>query len=135
MLKTYDRAWEVEGRGHSKARLAQLNFETAAKGEKERRERARQNGAPYIKERLALFTVYGYSGKAESKESQALWETTRKKICALKQDHRHRFDTIVVAGDFNMCASTELDTDREGASGQKEPEAAMLEGALRELKV
>ena len=135
MLKTYDRAWEVEGKGHSKARLLQMNFESAAKGEKERRERAAQDGAPYIKEKLALFAIYGYSGKAESKESQALWETARKKIRALRQDHRHRFDTLVVAGDFNMCASTELDTDREGKSGQKEPEAAMLEGALEDLRV
>ena len=34
-----------------------------------------------------------------------------------------------------MRASTELDADREGTPGQKEPEAVVLEGALKELKV
>ena len=65
MLKPYERMWE--GKGHSPARVLQMNFQSAAKGEKERRENARKNNAPYIKEKNAVFAVYGYSGNLSPK--------------------------------------------------------------------
>ena len=34
---------------------------------------------------------------------------------------QHRLDTIVVAGDFNMCANTALDTDRASENPEKGP--------------
>ena len=134
MLKTYDRLWE--GKGHSPARVLQMNFESAAKGEKERRANARRDGEAYIKEKMTVFAVYGYSGESETKKSRALWETVNERLRKVKEDPRHRFDTIIVAGDFNMCADTQLDTDKPNAKpGQKEPEAGLLEGILEELKV
>ena len=111
MIKTYDRAWEVKGKGNSKARLLQLGFESAAKGEAERRNAAREGGTAPVKDKLAIFAVYGYSGQAECKEckaSKALWRTVEKRVAHLKDEPQHRFDTIVVAGDFNMCTSTAL---------------------------
>ena len=61
MLKTYDRLWE--GKGHSPARVLQMNFESAAKGEKERRANARRDGEAYIKEKMTVFAVYGYGNR------------------------------------------------------------------------
>lgn len=136
MVKTYDRAWEVKGKGNSKARLLQLGFESAAKGEVERREQARESGAAPVKDKLALFAVYGYSGQAESKASKSLWRTAERKITRLRNAPQHRLDTIVVAGDFNMCISTALDTDRGCENPeQREPEAGMLKDTLGDLGV
>ena len=110
-MVTDGKAKEIGGKGHSHARVVQLEFKAAEN------KKTKVNGKTVWLplERMALFAVYGYAGKDKKTQTKtrALWETVGQRIKKYKASVKHRLATVIMAGDLNAANSTALDTDRE----------------------